>query len=75
MANHHELDDQQLIQLVAQAEKEALEALYSRYSSPVYSLAMYMLKHQALAEEVTQQGNGGPLAGVAIPGNRRTGRI
>lgn len=54
MANHHELDDHQLIQLVAQAEKEALEALYSRYSSPVYSLAMYMLKQQALAEEVTQ---------------------
>lgn len=54
VANHHELDDHQLIQLVAQAEKEALEALYSRYSSPVYSLAMYMLKQQALAEEVTQ---------------------
>ena len=54
MVEHHELDDHQLIGLIAQAEKEALEALYTRYSSPVYSLAMYMLKHQALAEEVTQ---------------------
>lgn len=54
MVEYHELEDLQLINLVAQAEKEALEALYSRYSSPVYSLAMYMLKQQALAEEVTQ---------------------
>jgi len=54
VVEHHELDDHQLVGLIAQAEKEALEALYTRYSSPVYSLAMYMLKHQALAEEVTQ---------------------
>ena len=54
MVEYHELEDHQLIHRVAQSEKEALEALYSRYSSPVYSLAMYMLKQHALAEEVTQ---------------------
>ena len=54
MVEYHDLEDHQLIHRVAQAEKEALEALYSRYSSPVYSLAMYMLKQHALAEEATQ---------------------
>lgn len=54
VVEYHELEDHQLIHRVAQSEKEALEALYSRYSSPVYSLAMYMLKQHALAEEVTQ---------------------
>ena len=36
-------------------DKDALEALYSKYSTSVYSLAMYMLRHEALAEEVTQE--------------------
>ena len=35
-------------------EKEALEALYDRYATAVYSLAMYMLKQEALAQEATQ---------------------
>ena len=54
MADYHQLDDLQLLLRISLMEKEALEALYSRYSSPVYSLAMFMLKHQAMAEEVTQ---------------------
>ena len=54
MADYHQQDDLQLLHKISLEEKEALEALYSRYSSPVYSLAMFMLKHQALAEEVTQ---------------------
>lgn len=54
VVEYQELDDHQLMKCVAQSEKEALEALYNRYSSPVYSLAMYMLKQHALAEEVTQ---------------------
>jgi len=49
-----EPDDRQLIQRVAMGEKEALEELYTRYSSPVYSLARFMLRHEALAEEATQ---------------------
>ena len=55
MESHPELDDHQLIQKIAVEDKAALEALYDRYSSSVYSLAMYMLRHDALAEEVTQE--------------------
>ncbi len=54
MVDYQDLDDHQLIHRVALVEKEALEALYARYVTPVYSLAMYMLKQQPLAEEVTQ---------------------
>ena len=49
-----ELDDHQLIYRVAKVDKEALEALYTRYASSVYSLAMFMLRQEALAEEATQ---------------------
>ncbi|HIN37171.1 MAG TPA: hypothetical protein EYM77_05895 [Dehalococcoidia bacterium] len=31
-----------------------MRPLYVRYQTPVYSLAMFMLKQPALAEEVTQ---------------------
>jgi len=48
------LDDHQLIERISIQEKPALEALYGRYMPPVYSLAMFMLKQQALAEEATQ---------------------
>ena len=54
MADQIELDDSQLLQRISLMEQDALEALYSRYSSPIYSLAMMMLKQPALAEEVTQ---------------------
>ncbi len=54
MIDYEELDDHHLIDRVASAEKDALETLYSRYSSSVFSLAMFMLKQEALAEEVTQ---------------------
>ena len=39
----------------SQVDKDALEALCTRYQTPVYSLAMLMLKQPALAEEVTQE--------------------
>jgi len=42
------------MQLITQMDKDALEALYTRYQTPVYSLAIFMLKQPALAEEVTQ---------------------
>ena len=54
MTDQLELDDSQLLQRISLMEQAALEALYSRYSSPIYSLAMMMLKQPALAEEVTQ---------------------
>ena len=54
MVDYESLDDQQLIQRVSQVDKGALEALYVRYQTPVYSLAMFMLKQPALAEEATQ---------------------
>ena len=54
MVDYESLDDHQLMQRISQVDKHALEALYTRYQTPVYSLAMYMLKQPALAEEVTQ---------------------
>jgi len=53
VADYESLDDHQLIQRISQVDKEALETLYVRYQTPVYSLAMFMLKQPALAEEVT----------------------
>ena len=54
MVDYKSLDDHQLMQLITQMDKDALEALYTRYQTPVYSLAIFMLKQPALAEEVTQ---------------------
>ena len=54
MVDYESLDDHQLIQRVSQVDKDALEALYVRYQTPVYSLAMFMLKQPSLAEEATQ---------------------
>ena len=55
MVEYQEIEDHHLIHRVALLERDALEVLYGRYVSSVYSLAMYMLKHQAMAEEVTQE--------------------
>ena len=55
MVDYEQLEDRQLIHRIAQLDKGALEALYVRYISPVYSLAMFMLRQQALAEEVSQE--------------------
>jgi len=54
VVDYESLDDHQLMQRISQVDKDALEALYIRYKTPVYSLAMFMLKQPALAEEVTQ---------------------
>ena len=53
--DYQELEDRQIINLIASMDKAALEALYGRYSTSVYSLAMYMLRNEALAQEVTQE--------------------
>jgi RNA polymerase sigma-70 factor (ECF subfamily) len=54
LVDYGHLDDRQLIHQVGLLDKGALEALYTRYISPVYSLAMFMLKQEALAQEATQ---------------------
>ena len=54
MLNYDDLRDEQLITLIANGEKEALEAFYDRYGGRVFSLARYMLREESLAEEVTQ---------------------
>lgn len=53
--DYQALEDHHLISRVASSDKDALETLYGRYSAPVYSLAMHMLRHEALAEEATQE--------------------
>ena len=55
MADYEEHEDHQLIHQISLLDKDALEALYSRYISRVYSLAMFMLWQEALAEEATQE--------------------
>jgi len=52
--DYKSLDDHQLIQRVSQVDKDAFEALHVRYQTPVYCLAMFMLKQPVLAEEATQ---------------------
>ena len=54
MNGYDALDDHQLLARVSDQEPNALDALYSRYASAVYSLAMFMLKDTGLAEEATQ---------------------
>ena len=54
MVEYQEYNDHQLIHQVPLEDKGALETIYARYGSSVYSLAMYMLKQEALAEEATQ---------------------
>jgi RNA polymerase sigma-70 factor (ECF subfamily) len=49
-----EPDDRQLLQRIVGRDKDALDTLYGRYATPVYSMALHMLKHPPLAEEVTQ---------------------
>ena len=48
------LSDQDLVQEVAERNRAALEELYARYSGPIYSLALRMLRDSGAAEEVTQ---------------------
>ena len=54
MNGYDALDDHQLLARVSAQEANALDALYSRYASAVYSLAMFMLRDTGLAEEATQ---------------------
>ena len=48
------LDDIELLELVKEKNRDALEALYSKYGNAIYSMTMYMLRSPQAAEEVTQ---------------------
>lgn len=52
--NLEERHDEQLMALIVQQSREALEKLYDRYSRAVFSLAMSLLRDAGAAEEVTQ---------------------
>jgi len=54
VVEYQELDDRQLIQQTALDAKEALEELYNRYPTPAFSLARFMIRHEALSEKATQ---------------------
>ncbi len=55
VVDYQELDDRQLIEGTASGDKSALEELYNRHSTAIFSLARYMLRQEALAEEATQE--------------------
>ncbi len=52
--NYEEAEDKSLMECISNGDKNALEALYSRYSRPVFSLSIHMLRDPAAAQEVTQ---------------------
>ena len=47
-------DDRELLRRIVAQDRDALDLLYSRYITAVYSMALHMLKQPPLAEEVTQ---------------------
>ena len=51
---YEDSDDEQLMGLIVQQSREALEVLYDRYGRAVFSLAMNLLRDAGAAEEVTQ---------------------
>lgn len=55
MTDYQVLEDQELLVRIGIGEKEALETIYERYSTAVYSLARYMLRSEPVAEEATQE--------------------
>ena len=54
LEDHEGLSDEELLRLIVQRGRDALEVLYDRYAVAVYSLAMHMLRDMGAAEEVTQ---------------------
>ncbi len=47
--------DEALLQLIAQRDAAALEALYDRYAQTVYNLIMRMVQDPAIADELLQE--------------------
>jgi RNA polymerase sigma-70 factor, ECF subfamily len=50
-----QLDDETLVRLLVQQDVLALEALYHRYSRPIFSLALKILGDREVVEEVVQE--------------------
>lgn len=48
------MDDQQLLQHIADGDEQALVALYQQYANLVFSVALHVLHDHATAEEVLQ---------------------
>ena len=55
MQKYSDLEDGQLVTLIANGERDALEALYERFTPAVFSMARYMLRDHQQAEEITQE--------------------
>jgi len=51
--DYSELDDTDLVALIARRDEGALSALYDRYSRLAFSLAMRIVGERSLAEEIT----------------------
>src|SRR5690242_9353435 len=49
------LEDEALIRLLTQQDVRALDALYARYSRPIFSLALKILGDREVVEEVVQE--------------------
>ncbi|NJM06789.1 sigma-70 family RNA polymerase sigma factor [Candidatus Gracilibacteria bacterium] len=49
------ISDEELVAAVASGDSKALEALYDRYSRIVFALALRMLSHGDIAEDVVQE--------------------
>jgi len=54
MSTLRNLDDNELVKLVAGRDRDAFIMLYDRYAARIYGLALRMLGEQMAAEEVTQ---------------------
>ena len=50
---YEELEDKQLLESIANKDRGSLKALYTRYSGPVYSLAMHLFRDPGASEQVT----------------------
>jgi RNA polymerase sigma-70 factor (ECF subfamily) len=53
--DYAQLDDATLVRLLVQQDVHALEALYTRYSPPIFSLALKILGDRGVVEEVVQE--------------------
>jgi RNA polymerase sigma-70 factor (ECF subfamily) len=49
------MDDAALLQAVAEGDKQAMAAVFDRYSRMVYSIALRVLREPGLAEDVMQE--------------------
>jgi RNA polymerase sigma-70 factor (ECF subfamily) len=54
MTDELNADDVQLMAAITRHDQRALSALYTRYSTPVYSVTLRVLQHDVMAEEATQ---------------------